>query len=136
MSSLSCSLSKRDAVAFVRAVRRHGLQSRLADIAAEVGGAVESAEPQAQQLLWSELAEGCKRALELAAEQDKQQGQLHDPRVSSAWELLAWCLHVDLSTCSSGAHVLRVVQTSFPQCCVRFCQVRHMDCFELQWVYV
>jgi hypothetical protein len=81
VSSPSCSLSKRDAVAFVRAVRRYGLQSRLADIAVEVGGAVESAEPRAQQLLWSELTEGCKRALELAAEQDKQQGQLHDPRV-------------------------------------------------------
>lgn len=80
--SQTCSLSKRDAVAFVRAVRRYGLQSRLADIASEVGGAVESAEPQAQQLLWSELADGCRRALDMAAEQDKQQGQLHDPRVS------------------------------------------------------
>lgn len=71
-------------MAFVRAVRRYGLQSRLAVVASEAGGAVEAAEPQAQQLLWGQLVQGCRRALEVAAEQDKQQGQLHDPRVSRA----------------------------------------------------
>ena len=83
------SLSKRDAVAFVCAARRYSLQSRLADVAAEVGGAVDQAEPQAQQLLWAELEQGCQRALELAAEQDKMQGQLRDPRVNTG----VCCLH-------------------------------------------
>jgi chromodomain-helicase-DNA-binding protein 1 len=78
------SLGKRDAVAFVRAVRRYGLRSRLADVASEAGGAVEAAGRQAQELLWEELVQGCRQALERAAEQDKQQGTLHDPRVSSA----------------------------------------------------
>lgn len=77
------SLGKRDAVAFVRAVRRYGLRSRLPDIASEAGGAVEAAGRQAQELLWEELVQGCRQALERAAEQDKQQGTLHDPRVSS-----------------------------------------------------
>jgi chromodomain-helicase-DNA-binding protein 1 len=86
------SLSKRDAVAFVRAVRRYGLQTRLSVVASEAGGAVEAAEPQAQQLLWGELVQGCRRALEVAAEQDKQQGQLHDPRVSPAELLLLFAL--------------------------------------------
>lgn len=76
-------LSKRDAAAFVRAVRRYGLQARLSDAAAEVGGAIEAAGAQAHQLLWDELVQGCRKALELAAEQDKHQGQLHDPRVST-----------------------------------------------------
>lgn len=81
------SLGKRDAVAFVRAVRRYGLQSRLADIAAEVGGAVEGESHGAQQLLWQSLVDGCSKALARAAEQDKQQGQLHDPRVrTEKWE--------------------------------------------------
>jgi chromodomain-helicase-DNA-binding protein 1 len=74
------SISKRDAAAFVRAVRRYGLLSHLADVAREVGGPVEASGPAAQAALWRDLAQGCRRALEAAADRDRQAGQLHDPR--------------------------------------------------------
>lgn len=40
-------LSKRDAAAWVRAVRRYGLEARLPDIAREVGPALEGASQSA-----------------------------------------------------------------------------------------
>jgi hypothetical protein len=76
------SLSKRDAASFVRAVRRFGLASRLADISAEAGGAVAREGPPAARALLAALSDGCSRALAAAAEQDKQQGELHDAWVS------------------------------------------------------
>lgn len=45
---------------------------------------MEAEGPAAQALLWQALVEGCSKALAQAAEQDKQQGQLHHPRVSQA----------------------------------------------------
>jgi hypothetical protein len=96
------SLSKRDAAAFVRAVRRFGLLSHLADVAREVGGPIEGSGPVAQVALWQGLVQGCRRALEAAADVDRQQGQLHDPRVS---DLGFWGGEGLRGVCSGGGWV-------------------------------
>eukprot|EP00879_Flechtneria_rotunda_P012304 GHRR01012851.1.p1 GENE.GHRR01012851.1~~GHRR01012851.1.p1 ORF type:complete len:597 (+),score=210.52 GHRR01012851.1:462-2252(+) len=68
-------LSRRDAAAFVRAVRRYGLQSRLPSIAAEVGGVLKEVGLPEQRSLWRGLVEGCKRVLDMAAEAQQQDGK-------------------------------------------------------------
>lgn len=60
-------MSRRDAAAFVRGVRRYGRVDRLADIASEVGRALEEATPGQRISLWAALMDGCKAAV--AAEQ-------------------------------------------------------------------
>ncbi|CAM6102358.1 unnamed protein product [Calypogeia fissa] len=59
-------LSKRDATAFVKAVKKFGDQSRLKTIAKECGGAVDAARAGAQLQLWEGLVNGCKDALRRA----------------------------------------------------------------------
>jgi chromodomain-helicase-DNA-binding protein 1 len=66
------SLSRRDATAFVRAVRRFGLKSKLPAIVSEVGGVLEEAGLPQQLSLWRALVGGCRRALDLAAQADQQ----------------------------------------------------------------
>jgi hypothetical protein len=64
-------ISRRDAAAFVRAARRYGRASRLADIAAEVGPALEEATPRQLLSLWHSLVDGCKAAVEETPEDAK-----------------------------------------------------------------
>ncbi|KAF8073052.1 CHR5 [Scenedesmus sp. PABB004] len=61
-------LGRRDAAAFVRSVRRYGTKARLADVAAEVGGALAGAALPQLRSLWRVLVGGCRTALELATE--------------------------------------------------------------------
>lgn len=70
------SLSRKDATAFVRAVRRYGLKSRLPAIAAEVAGPLEDVGLPQQRSLWRALVDGCKQALDMAAQpQDVKVGR-------------------------------------------------------------
>ncbi|CAN0922487.1 Protein CHROMATIN REMODELING 5 [Linum grandiflorum] len=58
-------LSKRDALRFSRAVMKFGNLSQLDLIAADVGGAIAAAQPDAQIELFDALVEGCKEATEV-----------------------------------------------------------------------
>eukprot|EP00250_Pteridium_aquilinum_P009901 c19015_g1_i2 orf=976-6498(-) len=58
------SLSKKDANAFVRAVKKFGDKSKLDIIAAEVGGTFEGANLRAQSQLLEDLVKGCEEAIE------------------------------------------------------------------------
>ena len=64
-------ISRRDANAFVRGVRRWGLVSRLDKIAAEVGPTLEEASPAARLSLWHSLMDGCKKAVELTVQEEQ-----------------------------------------------------------------
>lgn len=76
---LTHTLSRRDATTFVRAVRRHGLKSRLPAIAAEVGGVVEEADLPQQRSLWRALVDGCRTALDMAQQTGQQpEGKVRD----------------------------------------------------------
>lgn len=57
-------LGKKDAMAFIRAVKRHGLLIRLDAIAEETGGEVAAASTAARRALWYGLLRGCERAVE------------------------------------------------------------------------
>ncbi|XP_057954932.1 protein CHROMATIN REMODELING 5 [Malania oleifera] len=56
-------VSKRDALRFVRAVKKFGNPSQIRSIVAEVGGAVEAAPYEAQIELFNALVDGCKEAV-------------------------------------------------------------------------
>ncbi|XP_059625031.1 protein CHROMATIN REMODELING 5 isoform X2 [Cornus florida] len=56
-------LSKRDASRFFRAVKKFGNQSQIGLVAAEVGGAVETAPTEAQIELFDALIDGCREAV-------------------------------------------------------------------------
>lgn len=85
---------------------------------------MEAAEPQAQQLLWGELVQGCRRALELAAEQDKQQGQLHEPRVSHADVVLFLALlYCQFWAMSARLSVARTARMKAVNPAVRVCRL-------------
>ena len=59
-------LSRKDAASFVRAVKRHGLLSKLDVIAAEGGVAtVGLSNPKALNALWYGLMRGCEKAVDL-----------------------------------------------------------------------
>lgn len=58
-------LSRRDATAFVRAVRRRGLVTRLDAIAEETGGAVAAAALDARLALWHGLIRGCEKVVDI-----------------------------------------------------------------------
>lgn len=64
-------ISRRDANAFVRGVRRYGQPSRMSDIAAEVGPALQEAPAPHQMSLWHSLVDGCKKAVAMTAEDAK-----------------------------------------------------------------
>ncbi|KIY92937.1 chromodomain-helicase-DNA-binding protein 1 [Monoraphidium neglectum] len=64
-------ISRRDAAAFVRAVRRYGLPQRLPAIAAEVGPALEDAPPRQRLSLWRSLVDGCRTAVDETPEDAK-----------------------------------------------------------------
>lgn len=68
-------LSRRDAAAFVRGVRRYGRVDRLADIASEVGRALEEATPGQRISLWAALMDGCKAAVAAEQAEDAKVGQ-------------------------------------------------------------
>ena len=59
-------LSRRDANAFVKAVKRYGLPSRLPQIAVEVGPVMEHAPQNARLSLWHSLMNGCREAVRVA----------------------------------------------------------------------
>jgi chromodomain-helicase-DNA-binding protein 1 len=61
-------LSRRDATAFVRAVKRHGLASKL-DVMANEGGvaALKSGNSKTLSALWHGLLRGCEKAVDLHA---------------------------------------------------------------------
>ncbi|CAL8472046.1 g11588 [Coccomyxa elongata] len=54
-------LNRREAGAFVRGVKQYGLESRLPEIAAEVGPTLDSAPPAAQRALWGGFVKACER---------------------------------------------------------------------------
>jgi len=56
---------------FIRAVKRHGLVSRMDAIAAEVGRSVERAPPAARLGLWYGMLAGCDRAISEAIRMGK-----------------------------------------------------------------
>ena len=58
-------LGKRDAAAFVKAVRRHGLASKLETIAEDAGGAVATASSDAVEALFHGLVRGCEKVLDV-----------------------------------------------------------------------
>ncbi len=64
-------LGRRDANVFIRAVKRHGLVSRMDAIAAEVGRSVERAPPAARLGLWYGMLAGCDRAISEAIRMGK-----------------------------------------------------------------
>lgn len=64
-------LSKRDAGAFVRAVKRHGLLSKLDTIAAEAGGVLPSAGHRALLALWYGFVRGLEKACSMSNDDDK-----------------------------------------------------------------
>ena len=64
-------LSKRDAGAFVRAVKRHGLLSKLDTIAAEAGGALPSAGRRALLALWHGFFRGLEKACSMSNDDEK-----------------------------------------------------------------
>ncbi|GIL73203.1 hypothetical protein Vretifemale_3383 [Volvox reticuliferus] len=94
------SLSRRDAAAFVRAVRRYGRQERLADVASEVGRSLEESTPGQRLSLWHTLIDGCKAAVQRTTEELKEDAKdaiLDFFGVSvKAAELLAVCSHLRL----------------------------------------
>ncbi|KAK9125106.1 hypothetical protein Scep_013952 [Stephania cephalantha] len=60
----SCgNLSKKDATLFARVAKKFGNPSQIDSIAAEVGGAIEAAPPDAQIELFDALIDGCKEAV-------------------------------------------------------------------------
>ena len=64
----SQTLGKRDAQAFVRAVKRFGRKSRLGDIAATTGLVLEEASEGARKALWHALVRGCETAIQGASD--------------------------------------------------------------------
>ncbi|XP_027343155.1 protein CHROMATIN REMODELING 5-like [Abrus precatorius] len=60
-------LSKRDALRFSRSVMKFGNESQINLIAAEVGGTVGAAPPEAQIELFNALIDGCTEAIELGS---------------------------------------------------------------------
>ncbi len=72
----SRSLSRRDAAAFVRAVRRYGRSERLADVASEVGRSLEEASPGQRLSLWHTLMDGCKAAVQRTTEEQKEDAKV------------------------------------------------------------
>ncbi|KAF3777906.1 CHROMATIN REMODELING 5 protein [Nymphaea thermarum] len=68
-------ISKKDANAFVRAVKKFGDSSRIDSIVAEVGGGIESASPDAQTGLFELLMDGCK---EVSRWKNENKGMLLD----------------------------------------------------------
>ncbi|XP_061347775.1 protein CHROMATIN REMODELING 5-like [Gastrolobium bilobum] len=60
-------LSKRDALRFSRSVMKFGNESQINLIAAEVGGAVGAAPPDAQIELFNALIDGCTEAVDLGS---------------------------------------------------------------------
>ncbi|KAJ7558758.1 hypothetical protein O6H91_04G054500 [Diphasiastrum complanatum] len=64
-------LSRRDANAFVKAVKKYGDKSRIGMIAMDVGGIVEDAASGAQLQLWDALVKGCKEAVKKAGSDTK-----------------------------------------------------------------
>eukprot|EP00198_Chlamydomonas_reinhardtii_P013917 XP_001703254.1 chromodomain-helicase-DNA-binding protein [Chlamydomonas reinhardtii] len=78
------SLSRRDAAAFVRAVRRYGRPERLADVAAEVGRSLEEAGPGPRLSLWYSLMDGCRLAVQKTTEEQSEDAKVaaaRDPAV-------------------------------------------------------
>eukprot|EP00803_Ostreobium_quekettii_P001086 evm.model.scf_853EXC.5 EVM.evm.TU.scf_853EXC.5 scf_853EXC:28406-44371(+) len=67
-SAPSQTITKRDATAFVRAVRRFGLQARLLDIARDTGPVLLEASEDARLALWQALVNGCKSAVKGSAD--------------------------------------------------------------------
>lgn len=63
-------LSRRDANAFVRGVRRYGLVTRLGEVCSETGKAVEELGKGARIALWQALVGGCKAAVEATQGED------------------------------------------------------------------
>lgn len=70
------SLSRRDAAAFVRAVRRYGRPERLADVAAEVGRSLEEAGPGPRLSLWYSLMDGCRLAVQKTTEEQSEDAKV------------------------------------------------------------
>ncbi|KAK3266144.1 hypothetical protein CYMTET_25208 [Cymbomonas tetramitiformis] len=73
-------VSKRDANAFTRAVRRFGSLSRMEEIAAETGGVVEAASQAQREQLYHILLEGCNDVVKMkpsamAAPRPPQEGE-------------------------------------------------------------
>lgn len=61
------SLSKKDATAFLRAVKKYGTESKMDAVAAEVGPALEDAPDSARTALYNALINGCTEVLQKAA---------------------------------------------------------------------
>ncbi|MEW5309897.1 MAG: hypothetical protein WDW38_001742 [Sanguina aurantia] len=79
-------LSRRDAAAFVRGVRRYALVTRIADVCTEAGRAVEELSRGARIALWQAFIGGCKAAVDATQGEDaKVRGfeEGHDGRVST-----------------------------------------------------
>jgi hypothetical protein len=74
-------ISRRDATAFVRSVRRWGLSGALAKIAAEVGPVLEEASPAVRLSLWHALLDGCRQAVDITVA-DQQDAKV---RVWCVW---------------------------------------------------
>ncbi|CAK9238133.1 unnamed protein product [Sphagnum jensenii] len=64
-------LTKKDANAFVRAVKKFGDSSRIKLIAKEAGGAVAGTTSSAQKQLWKTLVNGCNEAVHMAGPDSK-----------------------------------------------------------------
>ena len=81
-TSFPRTLGKKDAMMFVKAVRRHCLFSKMDDIIKDTGGLVASTSPEAVNALFHGLIRGCEKALDmqskapLTGSQTKKQSQV------------------------------------------------------------
>jgi chromodomain-helicase-DNA-binding protein 1 len=93
-------ISRRDANAFVRGVRRWGLVGRLDKIAAEVGPTLEEAAPAARLSLWHSLMDGCRKAVELTV-QEEQDSKVRRESNQLAYLVPQLAVGVGMGNCSA-----------------------------------